>query len=66
LNGKEDEIKAGGRLETCIREMKKLRKEVIEDKDASAPKVRKMDLLLNEPHSSFFLAFPVQGPYRLV
>ncbi|KAJ2926632.1 hypothetical protein H1R20_g10462, partial [Candolleomyces eurysporus] len=39
LNGKEDEIKAGGRLETCIREMKRLRKEIIEDKDASAPKL---------------------------
>ncbi|KAJ3515724.1 hypothetical protein NMY22_g14379 [Coprinellus aureogranulatus] len=39
LNGKEDEIKPGGRLETCIREMKKLRKEIIEDKDASAPKL---------------------------
>jgi diphosphomevalonate decarboxylase len=40
LNGKEDEIKAGGRLETCIREMKKLRRDIIEAKDASAPKVR--------------------------
>ncbi|KAF6763359.1 GHMP kinase [Ephemerocybe angulata] len=39
LNGKIDEIKAGGRLETCIREMKRLRKEIIEDKDASAPKL---------------------------
>lgn len=39
LNGKVDEIKPGGRLETCIREMKKLRKEIIEDKDASAPKL---------------------------
>ncbi|KAF8149474.1 Diphosphomevalonate decarboxylase [Crassisporium funariophilum] len=39
LNGKEDEIKAGGRLATCIAEMKRLRKEVIEDKNPSAPKL---------------------------
>ena len=33
------------------REMKRLRKEIIEDKDASAPKVRTTALLLLEPHS---------------
>jgi diphosphomevalonate decarboxylase len=39
LNDKVDEIKPGGRLATCIAEMKKLRKELVEDKDADAPKV---------------------------
>ena len=38
LNGSEDEIKDGGRLATCIREMKALRKQ-LEDKDSSLPKV---------------------------
>ena len=39
LNGKEDEIKEGGRLATCIREMKRLRKEEVEDKNPAEPKV---------------------------
>jgi len=39
LNGKEDEIKPGGRLATCIAEMKRLRKETVEDKNPEAPKV---------------------------
>ncbi|KAF9501701.1 Diphosphomevalonate decarboxylase [Pleurotus eryngii] len=39
LNGKEEEIVAPGRLATCIAELKKLRKELVEDKDASAPKL---------------------------
>ena len=38
LNGEEDIIKEGGRLATCIREMKELRKQ-LEEKDASLPKV---------------------------
>ncbi|KAF7983841.1 hypothetical protein HWV62_19115 [Athelia sp. TMB] len=38
LNGKVDEIKAGGRLETCISEMKKLRAEV-EAKSPNEPKL---------------------------
>ena len=38
LNGEEEEIKDGGRLATCIREMKGLRKE-FEDKNPSEPKV---------------------------
>ncbi|KAI0081941.1 Diphosphomevalonate decarboxylase [Panus rudis PR-1116 ss-1] len=38
LNGKEEEIKEGGRLATCIKELKRLRKEV-EDKDPNAPKL---------------------------
>ncbi|KAF9050211.1 GHMP kinase [Panaeolus papilionaceus] len=38
LNGVEDEIKPEGRLSTCIKEMKRLRKE-LEDKDASLPKL---------------------------
>lgn len=36
LNGKEEEIKAGGRTATCIAEMKRLRKLHVEDKDPSA------------------------------
>ncbi|KAI0786634.1 GHMP kinase [Abortiporus biennis] len=38
LNGKEEEINEGGRLATCIREMKRLRREV-EDKEPNAPKL---------------------------
>ena len=38
LNGIEEEIKEGGRLSTCIREMKKLRA-AVEDADPSEPKV---------------------------
>ncbi|KAJ7672718.1 GHMP kinase [Mycena rosella] len=37
LNGIEEEIKSGGRMATCISEMKRLRKELVEDVDASAP-----------------------------
>ena len=40
LNGQEDEIKPGGRLATCISEMKRLRKEKVEHKNPDAPKVR--------------------------
>ncbi|KAK2464350.1 hypothetical protein APHAL10511_003807 [Amanita phalloides] len=36
LNGKEEEIKAGGRTATCITAMKCLRKLHVEDKDSSA------------------------------
>lgn len=39
LNGKVDEIKPGGRLATCIAEMKRLRKESVEDKSPNEPKV---------------------------
>ncbi|KDR67556.1 hypothetical protein GALMADRAFT_258221 [Galerina marginata CBS 339.88] len=39
LNGKVDEIKAGGRLATCISEMKRLRKELVEDKSPNEPKL---------------------------
>ncbi|KAG8768156.1 diphosphomevalonate decarboxylase [Serendipita sp. 397] len=38
LNGKEDEIKVGGRLETCISEMKRLRAEY-EDANPNEPKI---------------------------
>ncbi|KAJ6584990.1 mevalonate pyrophosphate decarboxylase [Mycena capillaripes] len=37
LNGVEEDIKSGGRMATCISEMKRLRKELVEDVDASAP-----------------------------
>lgn len=38
LNGTEEEIKEGGRLATCIKEMKRLRRE-LEEKDTSLPKI---------------------------
>jgi len=39
LNGHEEEIKAGGRMATCIAEMKRLRKEEVEDKQPNEPKI---------------------------
>ncbi|KAF9474704.1 diphosphomevalonate decarboxylase [Pholiota conissans] len=39
LNGKEDEIKPGSRLATCIAEMKRLRRETVEAKHPTAPKL---------------------------
>ncbi|EDR15343.1 uncharacterized protein LACBIDRAFT_228351 [Laccaria bicolor S238N-H82] len=39
LNGKEDEIKPGGRLATCISELKRLRQATVENEDPSAPKL---------------------------
>ena len=39
LNGKPDEIKEGGRLATCIAEMRSRRRQ-LEGKDSSLPKVR--------------------------
>ncbi|KAJ7366878.1 GHMP kinase [Mycena albidolilacea] len=39
LNGVEENIKSGGRMATCISEMKRMRKELVEDVDASAPKL---------------------------
>ncbi|KAF8588702.1 Diphosphomevalonate decarboxylase [Ramaria rubella] len=40
LNGKEDDIKEGGRLSTCIAELKRQRRQV-EEKDPSAPTLSK-------------------------
>ncbi|KAF7299019.1 Diphosphomevalonate decarboxylase [Mycena indigotica] len=37
LNGVEEDIKPGGRMATCIAEMKRLRKELVENVDTSAP-----------------------------
>ncbi|KAF8134784.1 GHMP kinase [Mycena galopus ATCC 62051] len=39
LNGVEEDIKAGGRMATCISEMKRMRKELVEDVDASVPRL---------------------------
>ncbi|KAF9000575.1 mevalonate pyrophosphate decarboxylase [Hymenopellis radicata] len=39
LNGEEELIKEGGRMATCIAELKRLRKELVEDKEANAPKL---------------------------
>ncbi|KAJ7638319.1 GHMP kinase [Roridomyces roridus] len=41
LNGIEEEIKPVGRMATCIAEMKRLRKELVEDKDPSAAPLSK-------------------------
>ncbi|KAK7048368.1 Diphosphomevalonate decarboxylase [Favolaschia claudopus] len=41
LNGVEEDIKSGGRMATCISEMKRMRKELVEDKDASAAPLSK-------------------------
>jgi diphosphomevalonate decarboxylase len=46
LNGVEEEIKPGGRLATCLAELRKLRK--LEDEKVDGPKVRyKTHLLVN-------------------
>ena len=47
LNGKVDEIKSGGRLATCIAEMKRLRKETVEDKSPNEPKVSSIPSLIS-------------------
>ncbi|KAF8658268.1 hypothetical protein AX16_002044 [Volvariella volvacea WC 439] len=39
LNGKEEEIKPGGRTATCIAEMKRLRRQEVEEKDTNEPKL---------------------------
>ncbi|KAF5385922.1 hypothetical protein D9615_002601 [Tricholomella constricta] len=39
LNGKEEDIKDGGRMATCIAEMKRLRKQEVEDKQPNEPQV---------------------------
>ncbi|EPQ57677.1 hypothetical protein GLOTRDRAFT_127445 [Gloeophyllum trabeum ATCC 11539] len=44
LNGKEEEIKDGGRMDNCIKEMKRLRKVLVEDKDPNAPKLSEWKL----------------------
>ncbi|KAJ4474966.1 GHMP kinase [Lentinula aciculospora] len=44
LNGKEEDIKSGGRLERCLKELKKMRKERIEDKEPNAPKLSEWNL----------------------
>ncbi|KAJ9112386.1 hypothetical protein QFC19_000807 [Naganishia cerealis] len=43
LNGNEEEIKAGGRTETCLAALRKWRKEV-EDKDTSVPRLSEWPL----------------------
>ncbi|KDQ55805.1 hypothetical protein JAAARDRAFT_195621 [Jaapia argillacea MUCL 33604] len=43
LNGKEEDIKEGGRMATCIREMKRLRREV-EEKSPNEPKLSEMNV----------------------
>lgn len=65
LNGKEEEIKDGGRTATCIAEMKRLRKELVEDKEPNEPKVPRVSLkfILDTHHiqAVFFLR-----PHRIL
>lgn len=53
LNGKEEEIKDGGRTATCIAEMKRLRKELVEDKEPNEPKLSSFSV-----HIASFNNFP--------
>ncbi|TFK44153.1 GHMP kinase [Crucibulum laeve] len=53
LNGKEEEIKDGGRMSTCIKEMKRLRKQEVEDKNPAEPKLSSFSV-----HISSFNNFP--------
>ncbi|KAK0240731.1 GHMP kinase [Armillaria nabsnona] len=53
LNGQEEVIKDGGRMATCIAELKRLRKELVEDKDPDAPKLSTFPV-----HISSFNNFP--------
>jgi len=54
LNGKEDEIKEGGRLATCIQELKKLRKEEVEDKNPDEPEVNSSNSSVQIPSEYCF------------
>ncbi|TFK67382.1 Diphosphomevalonate decarboxylase [Pluteus cervinus] len=53
LNGKEEDIKAGGRTATCITEMKRLRKQEVEDKQPNEPKISEYSV-----HIASFNNFP--------
>lgn len=61
LNGKEEEIKDGGRLSTCIREMKALRAKV-EEKGPNEPKVRLM-FFVSMPFTQLLSALNLARPY---
>lgn len=56
LNGQLDEIKPGGRLATCIGEMKRLRKE-LEDANPNIEKVRSPSILQKNKNSHFSTQF---------
>ncbi|KAF8893562.1 Diphosphomevalonate decarboxylase [Infundibulicybe gibba] len=53
LNGKEEEINEGGRMATCIAEMKRLRKQEVEDKKPNEPKLSALSV-----HIASFNNFP--------
>ncbi|KAF8070085.1 GHMP kinase [Lyophyllum atratum] len=53
LNGIEEEVKAGGRMATCIAEMKRLRKEEVEDKQPNEPQLSTYNV-----HIASFNNFP--------
>ncbi|KIK57461.1 hypothetical protein GYMLUDRAFT_86887 [Collybiopsis luxurians FD-317 M1] len=44
LNGVEEEIKPNGRLDRCLAELRKMRKENVEDKNPNAPKLNTWNL----------------------
>ncbi|KAF9074735.1 Diphosphomevalonate decarboxylase [Rhodocollybia butyracea] len=53
LNGKVEDIKSGGRLERCLAQLKKMRRERIEAKDPNTPKLSEWNL-----HVASFNNFP--------
>lgn len=65
LNGKEDEIKEGGRLSTCIRELRSWRR-AMEDKDASLPRVSFTPWPIGRGRVTDALALGVDAADRIV
>lgn len=63
LNGKEEEIKEGGRLATCISEMKRLRKEV--EKKDGVPRVSINNYIIFMVNHSVNTALRVLRSYML-
>lgn len=63
LNGKEEEIKEGGRLATCISEMKRLRKEV--EKKDGVPRVSINNYIIFMVNQSVNTALRVLRSYML-
>ena len=61
-----DEIKPGGRLATCISEMKRLRKESVEDKNPNEPKVLPILSLTSIHPLTRSKVVNIQSPHRIV
>lgn len=66
LNGKLDEIKLGGRLATCIAEMKRLRKETVEDKSPNEPKASSIPSLILIYSLTSLSVINIQSAHRVV